>query len=128
MAVFNLTKPINGARLVQELRAAGLIISNGGLYVADDKIVIREVTTATDISTAQSVINSHDAAPTEPEQRPGKVRDKVVTAIATLESNVSVKATWDGKTAAQRQEITRQALLMLAKLARLVVSQYDAVE
>lgn len=76
----------------------------------------------------KAVIDKHDASTSEEETRPQKVRQKIDGAIAALENATRDKATWDGLTAAQRQEITRQALFAVAKLARLVLGRFDAAE
>ena len=53
------------------------------------------------------------------------LRQKADAIISKLEADCGTKATWDGLSAAQRQETTRQGLLALAKLARLSLGRFD---
>lgn len=54
------------------------------------------------------------------------LRTQADQVIATLENATRTKATWDGLTAAQRQEFTRIGLLAVAKIARLVLGRLDS--
>lgn len=60
--------------------------------------------------------------------RRDRVRTKIEQAIVIIEDATKDKATWDGLTQAQRQEVTRRANFVAAKLGRLALNKFDAAE
>lgn len=63
--------------------------------------------------------------PGSPESNRVAVLAQIEQAMDRLETDAADKATWDGLTTARRQETSRLAVLLVAKLARLVIGKLD---
>lgn len=119
------------ADLDQQLRDAGLPIEGVARFpdgtVRVDFIGGNAAATPEQHSTAQTIVAAFDwGGLSVPDTNKVSLEDKARAMIADLEAEVAVKATWDGRTAAYRQEVIRRSLLALAKLARLVVNKLDS--
>lgn len=52
------------------------------------------------------------------------LRDEIAQRLQTLDDATKTKTTWDGLTAAQRQEITRQTIQGFVKVVRFVAKRF----
>lgn len=129
-------KGVRGDLLATELRAAGVEVEQRDILVeeTEDGPQVHVYNVAEeDRPTIEGVLATHDPATIRQQEvqetdRRTKVRDKIAGAIGALENATKDKATWDALTAAQRQEITRQALFAMAKMARFILGRFDVPE
>lgn len=65
-------------------------------------------------------------APTTEETNLGLIQTKLINAIADLEAECSVQATWAARSTAYKFEVCRRGLLVVAKLIRYLLSRLDS--
>jgi hypothetical protein len=128
---------VNGLVLIKELEAAGYVVDRVTVVSVeseDDTVrIVARTATGTEIDersrdAIQAVLDVHAGEPDEEQLRPVRVRAKVEAGIERLEGDAKDAATWNGLTAARRQENARISALMVAKLARIVLERFDVPE
>lgn len=122
MATIKVSKDFNGSQLIDELTAAGHNITFPYPSQTDDELTIEG-----DL-TDQQLADALDAHTPDPDfGKPAEeliLKDEISQRLQTLHDATKDKATWDGLTAAQRQEVTRLTIQGFVKVVRFVAKRF----